>query len=167
MNRKRILFVCTGNICRSPAAEGMFRKMVNDAGLEDVITVDSAGTHAYRKGAPPDANAIKAAAKRGVDIGELQARLFDWTDFYNHDLILAMDWENHDHVLYLCPAGEEAKLRMLMSYASRSKGRKEVPDPYGGGYRGFEKAMNMIEDACTGLLSALREELAARTADRP
>ena len=159
MTRKRILFVCTGNICRSPAAEGMFRKMAGEAGLEKIIAVDSAGTHAYRKGAPPDANAIKAAEKRGVDIGGLQARLFDWTDFHSFDLILAMDHDNHSHLRYLCPAGEEQKLRMLMSYATRSKGKEEVPDPYGGGYRGFEKAMDMIEDACTGLLAELRKEL--------
>ena len=157
MTRKRILFVCTGNICRSPAAEGMFRKMLYEAGLEQIVAVDSAG--AYRKGAPPDANAIKAAQKRGVDIGGLQARLFDWTDFHGFDLILAMDRDNHSHLRYLCPVGEEQKLRMLMSYATRSKGREEVPDPYGGGYRGFEKVMDMIEDACTGLLAELRREL--------
>jgi low molecular weight protein-tyrosine phosphatase len=150
----RVLFVCTGNICRSPTAEGIFVKLVREAGLENAILADSAGTHGYHVGEPPDRRTCEAATKRGYDLSALRARKFERGDFERFDLVLAMDRDNHTHLARLAPPGEEPKLKMMMEYARRFTER-EVPDPYYGGAHGFERVLDMLEDAALGLLEAI------------
>lgn len=154
--RVRVLFVCTGNICRSPTAEGIFLKLVRDAGAEDRIVVDSAGTHGYHVGEPPDDRTCQAATRRGYDLSTLRARKFERSDFNAFDLVLAMDRDNHAHLARLVPPSEGHKLKMMMEYATRYSER-DVPDPYYGGSRGFELVLDMIEDAARGLLEAILE----------
>ena len=151
-----VLFVCTGNICRSPTAEAIFRKLAADAGIADVVTADSAGTHGYHVGDPPDPRALAAAAKRGYDLSTLRARRIEGADFQRFDLVLAMD-QDHYAILERM-AGEPAghKLKLMMSYAQRFKER-DVPDPYYGGPQGFERVLDLLEDAASGLLRSLRK----------
>lgn len=158
---KRVLFVCTGNICRSPTAEGVFRKLVADAGLADRITADSAGTHAYHVGEPPDRRTQLAARSRGYDLSGLRARRVARDDFHRFDLVLAMDREHHEILAGIVPPGAGHKLRLMMEFARRSA-RDEVPDPYYGGPDGFELVLELLEDAAEGLLETLRLELDPR-----
>ncbi len=164
MNREkntktRVLFVCMGNICRSPTAEAVFRHQVTAAGFENAIHIDSAGTHDYHIGEPPDARAQKAAARRGYDATELRARQVDETDFEVFDYILAMDKANLAILERECPPQYSHKLGLLMQYSERySEGVEEVPDPYFGGNQGFEHVLNMVEEAGRGLLIRLRDE---------
>jgi protein-tyrosine phosphatase len=153
----RVLFVCTGNICRSPTAEGIFMKLVRDAGLHQRIVADSAGTHGYHVGEPPDRRTCQAATLRGYDLSTLRARKFERSDFHDFDLVLAMDRENHAHLSRLVPPSEGHKLKMMMQYAKRFR-EAEVPDPYYGGSRGFELVLDMLEDASRGLLETIVEE---------
>jgi low molecular weight protein-tyrosine phosphatase len=153
----RVLFVCTGNICRSPTAEGVFLKLVRDAGLHDDIVADSAGTHGYHVGEPPDERTCQAAIRRGYDLSTLRARKFERADFHRFDLVLAMDRENHAHLVRIVPPSEGHKLKMMMQYAKRFR-EPEVPDPYYGGSRGFELVLDMLEDASHGLLEAILEK---------
>jgi len=153
----RVLFVCTGNICRSPTAEGIFLKLVRDAGLEQRIVADSAGTHGYHVGEPPDGRTCDAATRRGYDLSGLRARKFERADFHKFDLVLAMDRENHAHLARLVPASEGHKLKMMMEYARRFRAA-EVPDPYYGGSRGFDLVLDMLEDAAHGLLEAIAQK---------
>lgn len=153
----RVLFVCLGNICRSPTAEGVFRKMVRDAGLAEHIRTDSAGTHAYHVGAPPDRRAQLAAARRGVDLSDLRGRQALRTDFDEFDYVLAMDEENHANLLAICPPESRHKLSLFMSFAA-GRSEQEVPDPYYGGDAGFDRVLDMIEAAATGLLERIRRE---------
>ena len=155
---KRVLFVCTGNICRSPTAEGVFRRFVEQAGLEDRIGMDSAGTHGYHIGAPPDPRTQAAASARGYDLSGLRARRIAREDFSRFDLVLAMDRDHHAILTRFAPSGAGHKLRMLIEFARRS-GVDEVPDPYYGGPDGFELVLNLVEDAAEGLLEHLRDEL--------
>jgi protein-tyrosine phosphatase len=150
-----VLFVCTGNICRSPTAEAIFRKLATDAGMAETVTAGSAGTHAYHVGEPPDPRAQKAAAKRGYDLSALRARAIEDADFQRFDLILAMDQEHY--AILASNAGSAAghKLKLMMSYARRFKER-DVPDPYYGGPQGFDRVLDMLEDATRGLLESLR-----------
>jgi len=150
-----VIFVCTGNICRSPTAEGVFLKLVGEAGLSDRIVVDSAGTHGYHIGEPPDRRAQAAAARRGYDLSRLRARKFEPEDFQRFDLVLPMDRENHAILSRLAQPSAGHRLRMMMEYASRFQ-EVEVPDPYYGGSDGFERVLDMIEDAAQGLLEAIR-----------
>jgi len=150
-----VVFVCTGNICRSPTAEGIFRKLVDDGGLSDRIVVDSAGTHDYHVGEPPDQRAQEAAARRGYDLSRLRARKFQREDFQRFDFVLAMDRDNHGILARLAQPSEGHRLRMMMEYASRFQ-EIEVPDPYYGGPDGFDRVIDMLEDAAQGLLEALR-----------
>jgi len=150
----RVLFVCTGNICRSPTAEAIFRKLVADAGMQDTITADSAGTHGYHIGEPPDPRASAAAARRGYDMSGLRARKVARVDLDRFDLIVAMD---RDHLAILSGMAQPAtahKLKLMMSYARRFK-EQDVPDPYYGGPQDFERALDMLEDAGRGLLESL------------
>ena len=153
----KVLFVCTGNICRSPTAEGVFRKFVSDAGLSALILADSAGTHGYHVDEPPDARAQAAAARRGYDLSSLRARRFERQDLYGFDLVLAMDRENHSFLARMAQPASAPRLRMMMSYA-RSFREEEVPDPYYGGPQGFDLVLDMLEDASQGLLETLRLE---------
>jgi len=154
----RVLLVCTGNICRSPTAEGVFRHWVASAGLEQKIFVDSAGTHDYHVGHPPDRRAQSAAAQRGYDIASLRARQVTGQDFLEFDYILAMDLDNLSCLKQIAPAQHLGKLGLFMEYASAWKG-EEVPDPYYGGAQGFELVLDMAEDAAQGLLQQIKKKL--------
>ena len=149
-----VLFVCTGNICRSPTAEGVFRKLVADAGLSQGIIADSAGTHAYHVGEAPDPRAQRAAARRGYDLSGLRARRVDRADFERFDLIFAMDLEHFEILSRLAGAEGAPKLKMMMSFAGRFK-EKDVPDPYYGGPQDFERVLDLLEDAARGLLESI------------
>lgn len=156
--RIRVLFVCMGNICRSPVAEGVFRRLLEGVGLSEQIDVDSAGTHAYRVGVPPDARSQATALRRGVDLRDLRARRVTEADFLEFDYLLAMDRENVADLLERCqdPA-LRGRVRLLMDFAPRLPER-EVPDPYYGGPGGFDRVMDLIEEAAQGLLLHLREQ---------
>jgi len=152
---RAVLFVCTGNICRSPTADGVFRHLVREAGLEAEVRVDSAGTHDYHVGEAPDERAQAHALRRGYDLSALRARQVASEDFDTFDLVLAMD-RGHLRILKrLAPSKHHHKLRLFMEYATSLR-RDEVPDPYYGGSGGFEEVLDMIEDAARGLLTALR-----------
>jgi protein-tyrosine phosphatase len=150
----RVLMVCMGNICRSPTAHGVLETMVADAGLEQHITVDSAGTHSYHVGEPPDARAQQHAARRGYDLSAQRARHLVAQDFERFDLVLVMDEANESHARALCPARLHHRLRRLTDFCSDTAAR-EVPDPYYGGAAGFEQVLDIVEDACRGLLATL------------
>lgn len=154
----RVLFVCTGNICRSPMAEGVFKRHVADAGLADRIKADSAGTHDYHVGAAPDTRAQKTAAKRGYDISKLCGRQVIRRDFTEYDYVLAMDAVNMRNLARLCPAEHAHKLKLLMEYA-RGATSREVPDPYYGSADDFEWVLDLVESASEGLLDHIRTRL--------
>jgi protein-tyrosine phosphatase len=153
-----VLFVCMGNICRSPTAHGIFRRLVEQEGLADHILIDSAGTHAYHIGKPPDERAQATALKRGFDLSDLRARQAAAADFEEYDYVLAMDRENHEILASLCPAGYEERLSLFLAYAP-DLGIQEVPDPYWGGEQGFEQVFDMLEAASLGLLEEIRSRL--------
>jgi len=144
-----------GNICRSPTAEGVFAKYVRDAKLEHVIETDSAGTHAYHVGETPDPRSQKAAIKRGFDLSSLRARRAVAEDFDIFDYVLAMDRDNQRGLQAICPPGSEHKLQLFLSYAPNLE-HDEVPDPYYGGPMGFERVIDMIEEASAGLLQDIQ-----------
>jgi protein-tyrosine phosphatase len=147
----RVLFVCLGNICRSPSAEGVMRRLVREEGLEDEIEIDSAGTGGWHVGSPPDARATEAAARRGTELGGAARRFDPRRDFDRFDLILAMDAENRRDLLALAPDHEaRSKVRMFRP------GDLDVPDPYYGGEDGFEEVLDLVEEAARGLLDELR-----------
>lgn len=148
-----ILFVCMGNICRSPTAEGVFRHQVNEGGMGDRITVDSAGTHAYHVGNPPDRRACAAAERRGISLAELRARRVSDSDFEAFDYIIAMDEDNRQHLLEQAPEVHQSKVRLFLSFTSTDE--TEVPDPYYGGTAGFERVLDLVEEASRGLLKTL------------
>lgn len=152
-----VLFVCLGNICRSPTAQGVFTKVVQDEGLSAHIAVDSAGTHAYHVGEPPDPRARKAAAERGVDLNALRARRAVAEDFEAFDYVLAMDYDNYEHLRSICPSGLHHKLHLFLSFAPELQ-LEEVPDPYYGGPSGFERVLDLIEAASRGLVTHIRSE---------
>src|SRR3954469_16381051 len=154
----RILFVCMGNICRSPTAEGVMRTLLREQGLEDRIEIDSAGMGGWHVGEPPDARATDAASRRGVTL-EGAARQVRSEDFETFDLLVAMDRENLSGLLAIAPDEEAAaKARLLREFdpASADAGDLDVPDPYYGGDRGFEIVLDQVESACRGLLGELR-----------
>ncbi len=151
----RVLFVCMGNICRSPMAEGMFRHLVRQAGLDGVVVTESAGTHAFHTNEAPDRRAQAATAKRGVDISTLRARRVSETDFERFDLILAMDWDNLSVLQQMAPRAHKHKLQLLMRFASEHESAT-IPDPYYGNHAGFEQVLDYIEDACAGLLEVAK-----------
>jgi protein-tyrosine phosphatase len=151
---KSVVFVCTGNICRSPTAEGMFLRKVAEEGLSERIFIDSAGTHGYHIGAAPDPRTQRAALVRGYDLSELRARRFERHDFERFDLVLAMDEENRAFLARLCQPSNGHKLKLMMEYGRRYR-MPEVPDPYYQGPDGFETVLDMLEDATDGLLEAV------------
>ncbi len=150
----RVLFVCLGNICRSPTAHAVFQQMVDEQGLGSTILVDSAGTGDWHIGRPPDPRASAAAQQRGVDMSALRARQFQADDFHNFDYILAMDEDNLRDILAQEPGSHSAQVGLFLDYATHFEER-EVPDPYYGGDEGFEHVLNLIEDAAKGLLERL------------
>ena len=152
-----VLFVCMGNICRSPTAEGVFRQKVVDAGLDDKFHIDSAGTLAYHTGHPPDPRAQKTALKRGIDLSTQRARKVTSDDFEAFDFVIAMDSDNHYELEAICPSGHEDRLHMFLKFARNSR-VTDVPDPYYGGGNGFETVLDLIEDASEGLLKHLQEQ---------
>lgn len=154
----RVLFVCTGNICRSPTAEGVFRKLVRDARLHDRIEVDSAGTIAYHAGEAPDTRSCKHALHRGIDLSDLRARQVREDDFESFDHILAMDRGHLDHLRAMCPEDHLGKLRLMLDLTPGC-GITDVPDPYYGGRDGFERVLDLIEGASVELLAELQGAL--------
>jgi protein-tyrosine phosphatase len=151
----RILFVCMGNICRSPTAEGVFRQQVEAAGLGGHIRVDSCGTAAYHVGEPPDARSRAAAAARGYDLSQQRARQFSAADFQRFDWILAMDRSNLAQLEALRPAHWQGYLGLMLTLAPELS-REEVPDPYYGGSGGFEEVLDLLETASAALLQRVR-----------
>ena len=158
---RRILFVCMGNICRSPTAEGVFRKVLAERAPELDVQIDSAGTHGYHTGAPPDPRACRAAQRRGVDLKPLRARQVTAHDFEHFELVIAMDEQNRQFLVEACPPEYQSRIRLLLEFAPHLE-RREVPDPYYGGSTGFEHVLDLVEEAATGLLEHLR-----RTAPPP
>ena len=156
--RYSVLFVCMGNICRSPTAEGVFRKVVADAGLERLIHIDSAGTHAYHVGEAPDRRAQEAALRRGFELGAQKARRVADEDFARFDLILAMDRLNLETLRDRADEAQHSRVRLLLEFAGSAR-LDDVPDPYYGGAAGFERVLDLVEDASQGLLQHIRREL--------
>jgi len=154
----RVLFVCMGNICRSPTAQGVFEALVEREGLSQHIEIDSAGTHAYHVGNPPDERAREAAARRGVEIGHQRARRVSDEDFTGWDYILAMDEDNLSILQASCPTEHHERIRLFLDFAPDSPVR-EVPDPYYGGAAGFERVLDLVEQAAEGLLADIRRRL--------
>lgn len=155
MDRVSILLVCMGNICRSPTAEGVLRALVEREGLDAWLEIDSAGTHGYHVGEPPDERAHRAAMRRGYDLSQLRARRVSDADFVRFDRILAMDMDNLSLLERACPAEHRHKLGLFLEYAASFDDR-EVPDPYYGDGDGFERVLDLIEDAARGLIAAVR-----------
>lgn len=154
MRKINILFVCMGNICRSPTAEGVMRALVEQQNMTERIRIDSAGTHGYHVGNPPDGRAQKAAALRGVDLSGLRARRVVEEDFATFDLILAMDRDNLNLLKQSCPKEHFGKLGLFLDYAAGHKGQ-EVPDPYYGGGDGFELVLDLVERVASGLMATI------------
>ncbi len=144
-----------GNICRSPTAEGVFKRLVWQAGLADAIHIDSAGTHHYHVGQPPDSRAQQAAKARGYDLANLIGRQIEAADFEYFDYILAMDGDNLSNLRALCPPAQQHKLSLFLAFSAAYAGQ-EVPDPYYGGPLGFDRVLDQVEDACHGLLDHIR-----------
>ena len=144
-----------GNICRSPTAEGVFRHKVKQENMEDRISIDSAGTHAYHVGNPPDARAQDAASKRNIDLSDQRARRVTPDDFEAFDYVIAMDESNRRDLLSICPAGYEDRIKLFLTFSDSDM--SEVPDPYYGQGRGFEIVLNLVEDASEGLLVHIKE----------
>ena len=151
---QRVLMVCMGNICRSPTAQGMLEKLARDSGLADRVQVDSAGTHGGHIGAPPDERAQEHARRRGLDLSAQRARALVRQDFERFDWVLVMDAANERAARALCSPEHAHKLRRLTDFCTHHAAR-EVPDPYYGGGAGFEAVLDLVEDACTGLLRTL------------
>lgn len=152
----KILFVCMGNICRSPTADAVFRHFVKEAGFDHMIDVDSAGTHAYHIGDPPDHRAQHTALQRGYKMHDLRARAVQPKDFEEFDYILAMDKENLTLLQQRSPQQHISKIQLFMLYGKNTDVDIEVPDPYFGGQQGFEVVLDMVEEASKGLLAHLR-----------
>jgi protein-tyrosine phosphatase len=151
----KLLFVCLGNICRSPSAENIMNHLIERAGLSEQIVCDSAGTSSYHVGSPPDRRMSAAAAKLGIKLRG-QARQFQQSDFQDFDLILAMDQENYENILTLDRSKEyQHKVHLMCEFCSRHS-LKEVPDPYYGGQEGFNQVIDLLIDACEGLLTRVK-----------
>lgn len=150
-----VLFVCMGNICRSPTAEGVFRHFVQEAGLADRIKIDSAGTHAYHTGEPADRRASAAAERRGYSLADIRARRVQAEDFENFNYIVAMDRLNHVTLIDRADAEHHDKIRLFLEFSSAEE--DDVPDPYYGGAAGFDRVLDLVEEASRGLLETLSD----------
>ncbi len=158
----QVLMICMGNLCRSPMAEAVLRGKLLKAGLAEQVLVDSAGTHGFKRGTPADPRAVSQAALRGYQVKGLKSRPVVDADFNGFDLVLAMDSGNLATLYERCPVGERHRLGLLLSYAAPTpagSASQEVPDPYFGGVAGFDRALDLIEPACDGLLVALQQRL--------
>ncbi len=153
-----ILFVCMGNICRSPSAEGFFAHALKQYDYSNRVSIDSAGTHGYHVGYGPDPRAVDAAAKFDVDIGHLRSRKVSMSDFQKYDLIVAMDRSNFEDLQRIQPLDSTASIVMMMEYHPEGH-PKEVPDPYYGGVEGFTYMCELLESATAGLLKNVEERL--------
>jgi len=156
MKQIKVLFVCMGNICRSPTAEGVFRHLVQQEGHDDWITTDSAGTHSYHVGHEPDHRSQQTALSRGIDLSDLRARKAVAKDFHAFDYVLAMDDDNYQLLENICPAGLEEKLSLFLDF-SKDYSETQVPDPYYGGDQGFEHVFDLIASASRGLLEDIKK----------
>jgi len=156
MEKIKVLFVCMGNICRSPTAEGVFAKLIREQKIEERFFLDSAGTHAYHVGEPPDLRAQQAALERDIELNNLRARKVVMGDFEDFDYLLAMDDDNYATLMEACPEEYKDKISYFLDYAPHLDTR-EVPDPYYGGQYGFERVLDMIEAASVGFLNTLRK----------
>ena len=152
--KHRILFVCMGNICRSPTAEGLLIEKVNAENASLKFEIDSCGTHDYHLGHPPDRRSQEAAAQRGKDLSDLRSRKIRSSDFEYYDLILVMDNLNRENLMYICPDDHKYKIKLMLDYLP-GHSLDEVPDPYYGGERGFEEVLDILEEA----IEALYEDL--------
>ena len=152
----RVLFVCMGNICRSPTAQGVFESLLEKEGLVSEVDVDSAGTHGYHVGKAPDHRATSAASRRGVDLSQQHARKVRPSDFERFDYVLVMDNDNYSLMEAVCPTGHQEKLELFLNYAGHL-GVSEVPDPYYGGGNGFEQVLDLVEAASEGLLNHIKQ----------
>jgi protein-tyrosine phosphatase len=157
MSNIKVLFVCMGNICRSPSAQGVFELQLAKAELAHLVHIDSAGTHAYHVGEPPDRRATQAAASRGIDLTTQRARRVEVADFERFDYVLAMDSSNLEDLLSVCPEEYQHKVRLFLEFANANSSR-EVPDPYYGGTQGFERVLDLIEEGAEGLLEDIRRK---------
>jgi len=158
MKPYNVLFVCMGNICRSPTAHGVFQRRVEALGWDAWVTVDSAGTHNYHPNSPPDERSQAHAASRGYDLSDLRARRITDADFEAYDLILAMDRDNLALLQDSCPPQYQGKLRRLTEFCQIHVA-DVVPDPYYSGSNGFEQVLDLVEDACDGLVLHLQDIL--------
>jgi protein-tyrosine phosphatase len=156
-NKVGVLFICMGNICRSPTAEAVFRNFAGEAGLLERLSIDSAGTHDYHVGDAPDARAQQAARQRGYDMSKLRGRQVEAQDFFRFDYVLAMDNQNLVMLERLRPGDAQSHLGLFLEFAEHHK-EWEVPDPYYGGADGFERVLDMVEDASKGLLQHIRQQ---------
>lgn len=154
MSQIKVLFVCMGNICRSPTAEGVFTHLVEQQGTRERFLIDSAGTHAYHVGEQPDTRAQQTARQRGIDLSYIRARKFSHNDFDMFDHILAMDIDNFEILLDACPPEHRDKIKLFLDYAPQREER-DVPDPYYGGQNGFEHVFDLVEDASRGFYNTV------------
>jgi len=150
-----ILFVCMGNICRSPTAHGVFQNIVDDEGLNKSISVDSAGTYNFHIGKKPDSRSIAAASKRDYDLSKLRARQVESSDFEKFNMILAMDNDNYSDLISQCSEEDRSKIKLFLEFSSQTE-YLEVPDPYYSGGHGFEIVLDLVEDASRGLLNYVK-----------
>jgi protein-tyrosine phosphatase len=157
MEKIKILFICMGNICRSPTAEGVFAKLIDERGLSKNFKIDSAGTHAYHISEPPDRRAQQAALNRKIKLKHLRARKVKDNDYDHFDYLLVMDHDNYRNMMHNCPEEHVAKVQYFLEYAPHLN-TQNVPDPYYGGKHGFEQVLDMVEAASEGFLSHLHEE---------
>lgn len=157
----RLLMVCMGNICRSPTAEGVLRDRLRRAGLQQRVSVDSAGTLNRHSGEAPDPRAVRQAALRGYDLSALRARQVVEADYTRFHWLLAMDEDNLVWLQQKAPPQHGARIELLMSHARRHKSVRELPDPYYGSVAGFDRVLDLVEDACDGLVAHLQRELGA------
>lgn len=153
----RVLFVCMGNICRSPTAHGVFQHLVRQHDLEANIEIDSAGTHAYHVGESPDSRSTKVAESRGYDLSYIRARRVEMSDFEYFDYILAMDADNYEILCSMAPSQYKKRVSLFLDFAN-DRSETEVPDPYFGGGRGFDHVLDLVESASNGLLAHIRSK---------